>query len=101
MIYAGRPSRFQVPPRPSVVGDPERNGDRPRALAEQWLGFLELDGLAYRSRYDNGQICYALFDRVKASELTPSGWLDLAKHPEVVDALMNLYGAVFDTSPFV
>lgn len=58
-----------------------------------------LDGLAYRSRFNNGQVCYAIFDRVDASELTPTGRLDFDKHPAVVDGLMKLYGAVFDTSP--
>jgi hypothetical protein len=61
--------------------------------------FPALDGLAYRSRYDNGQICYALFDRVDPSDLILAGRLDFDKHPAIVDDLMKLYGAVFDTSP--
>lgn len=60
--------------------------------------FPNLDGLAYRSRFNNGQICYALFDRVEASELVPGARVDFDKHPTLVDDLMKLYGAVFDTS---
>lgn len=60
--------------------------------------FPMLDGLAYRSRYDNGQVCYALFDRVEVTALTPTSRLNFHEHPAVVDDLMRLYGAVFDTS---
>lgn len=61
--------------------------------------FPTLDGLAYRSRYNNGQVCYALFDRVNHSDLTAGIRLDFDKHPSLIDGLMRLYGAVFDTSP--
>lgn len=60
--------------------------------------FPALDGLAYRSRFNNGQICYALFDRVAAADLVSQGSTDFATHPTLVDSLMSLYGAVFDTS---
>lgn len=61
--------------------------------------FPTIDGLAYRSRYNNGQVCFALFDRVGPADLVPTARLDFDKAPAVVDDLMRLYGAVFDTSP--
>jgi hypothetical protein len=60
--------------------------------------FSAIDGLAYRSRFDNGQVCFALFDRVSATDLLPIDQLEFDKHPAVVDDLMRIYGAVFDTS---
>ena len=61
--------------------------------------FPAIDGLAYRSRFNNGQVCFALFDRVSTADLSATGRMDLDKHPAVVDDLMRVYGAVFDTSP--
>lgn len=61
--------------------------------------FADVDGVAYRSRYNNGQICYALFDRVQAGELVAKDALLFLDRPDVVDDLMHLHGAVFDTSP--
>ena len=60
--------------------------------------FPAIDGLAYRSRYNNGQVCFAIFDRVDAADFVPAGRLDLNTVPGIVDDLMRLYGAVFDTS---
>lgn len=57
-----------------------------------------IDGLAYRSRYNNGEICYALFNRVGAADLTVVRTERFEGMPDRVDELMNLYGAVFDTS---
>ena len=48
-----------------------------RKLAlELYQDFSTLDGLAYRSRHNNGEICYALFDRVsgKPTLATSSPW---------------------------
>ncbi len=64
-----------------------------------YTAFPTLDGLVYRSRYDNGQVCFALFDRVDPGDLVPMARLEFDKAPAVVDDLMRLYGAVFDTSP--
>ena len=70
-----------------------------RALAlDFYSAFPALDGLAYRSRYNNGQICYALFDRVAPSELDAGLRLKFDEHPAIVNDLMRLYGAIFDTS---
>lgn len=60
--------------------------------------FPTIDGLAYRSRYNNGQVCFALFDRVQPADLVPTGRLDFHLAPAVIDDLMRLYGAAFDTS---
>jgi hypothetical protein len=60
--------------------------------------FPAIDGLAYRSRFNNGQVCFALFDRVSAADLSLIDRMDFDKHPAVVDDLMRIYGAVFDTS---
>jgi hypothetical protein len=57
-----------------------------------------IDGLAYRSRYDNGEICYALFDRVAAADLTAVSTERFDGKPDRVDELMKRYRAVFDTS---
>jgi len=71
-----------------------------RALALDLFGaFPNVDGLAYRSRYDNGQICFALFDRCDPRDLTHLHTQALGDVPRVVDQLMARYGAVFDTSP--
>lgn len=71
-----------------------------RALARSfYTDFSNLDGLAYRSRYDNGQICYAIFDRVFANEFNLDPVSPFADHKGRVDTMMELYGAVFDTSP--
>lgn len=57
-----------------------------------------IDGLAYRSRYNNGEICYALFNRVGVADLTAVGTEHFQGKPDRVDELMKLYGAVFDSS---
>lgn len=64
-----------------------------------YSSFPAIHGLAYRSRYNNGQICFALFDRVDPADLVPMSRLDFDQAPNVVDDLMRLYGAAFDTSP--
>lgn len=39
--------------------------------------FAALDGLAYRARHNNREICYALFDRVLPSDLVRNAWQPL------------------------
>lgn len=65
------------------------------ALHEDYSG---LDGLAYRSRHNNGEICFALFDRVLAADLAEMPGQLFESHPDRADQLMRLHGAVFDTS---
>lgn len=60
---------------------------------------LSLHGLTYRARHDNGELCYAFFDRVRASDLDPGPQRLFREHENQRDALMAKYGAVFDTSP--
>ena len=70
-----------------------------RLALDLYLAFSDLDGIAYRSRYDNGQICFALFDRVAVVEFNSLHTQEFETVPTVVDQIMALYGAVFDTSP--
>jgi hypothetical protein len=71
-----------------------------RALAlALYAGFADIDGLAYQSRYNNGEICYAIFDRVRPEELDAEPVSAFRDFQGRVDGLMELYGAVFDTSP--
>lgn len=59
----------------------------------------EVDGLAYRSSHNNGEICYALFDRVLPTELTALGPAKkFSCHPTIVDELISEHGAVLDRS---
>jgi hypothetical protein len=60
--------------------------------------FPDLDGVAYRSRYDNGEICFGVFDRVNASDLVADRAKRFDATPARVDGLMSRYGALFDTS---
>lgn len=70
-----------------------------RALARDiHLKFPMIEGLAYRSRYNNGEICYALFNRVVTSDLTPTRCERFDRNGDTVDRLMNLYRASYDTS---
>jgi hypothetical protein len=58
-----------------------------------------LDGLIYRSRPDNGELCFALFSRVAAADLSPGPPFLLSNKKHIRDSLMAKYGAVYDTSP--
>ena len=52
----------------------------------------------YRARHDNSELCYALFDRVRVSDLTLGPSQFFREHKSERDALMAKYGAIFDTS---
>ena len=72
----------------------------PRRLALMlYVAFPDLDGVAYRARHNNGEVCYALFDRVSVADLLPRAPQRFAEHGAVVDRLMALHGALFDTDP--
>lgn len=58
-----------------------------------------VDGLTYRSRHNNGELCHALFDRVRATDLKPGKTELFVDHAMELDALIKKYGAVFDDSP--
>ncbi|GGH27649.1 hypothetical protein GCM10007036_36320 [Alsobacter metallidurans] len=55
-----------------------------------------LDGIAYRSRHNNDEICYALYDRVTPAELKLVQTSAFAEYPAVADDLLNKVGAVWD-----
>jgi hypothetical protein len=63
--------------------------------------FPSLDGLAYRSRHNNGEICYALFDRVLPSDLAAMPGHRFEDNRARVDELVRLHGAILDTSPAI
>lgn len=63
--------------------------------------FSDLDGLAYRSRHNNAELCVALYDRVAAADLALDSTRPLADLSIEVDDLMRRHGAVFDTSPSI
>jgi hypothetical protein len=73
-------------------------GQSRRLAADLWSDFPSLDGLAYRSRQNNVEICYGFFDRVATSTIT-------SMHPHLfrderarVNELVSLHGAVLDES---
>lgn len=69
-----------------------------RLALDLYNDFPSLEGLAYRSRHNNGEVCYALFDRVLSSDLVelPS---HLFEHNRArVDELVRLHGAILDSS---
>lgn len=71
-----------------------------RALAlALYQDFPGLDGLAYRSRHNNGEVCFSLFDRVLPSDLVAMPGQGFVDEQSRTDQLMRLHGAVFDTSP--
>lgn len=80
----------------SAVGD--YRTARHMALA-LYAAFPEADGIAYRARHNNGEICYALFDRVAVADLVTGPVQRFAEYPRVVEQLMALHGACFDTDP--
>jgi RES domain len=80
-----------------MIGTDDYTVSRELALA-LYQKFPKLDGLGYRSRYNNGEICYALFDRVAQSHLKKVNGERFDAIPDRVDQLMLLHGAVFDTS---
>jgi hypothetical protein len=58
----------------------------------------ELDGITYRSRHDNGELCFALFDRVTRADLASGPTQMFHDQPHICDSLMARYGAVYEVS---
>ena len=54
-----------------------------------------LDGIAYRSRHNNDQICYALFDRVEC-DLAFVETHSFSDNPAVANQLVRRHGAAWD-----
>lgn len=55
-----------------------------------------LDGIVYRSRYNNDQLCYALFDRVAPSDLAIAETHEFSNMPKIADQLVRRHGAAWD-----
>lgn len=69
-----------------------------RALAfDLYNDFPSIDGLAYRSRHNNGEICYALFDRVLSANMVELPSHLFENNRTRVDELVRLHGVVLDT----
>ncbi len=67
-----------------------------RFARDLFTKFPDVDGIAYRARHNNGQICYALFDRID-----PSEWQTLSRNPfademRVAEKIMRQHGAIWD-----
>lgn len=56
----------------------------------------DLDGIAYRSRHDNGRLCYAVFDRLTPAELTSVNNHRFIDEKAMADGLLRHYGASWD-----
>jgi RES domain len=82
----------------SITAMPSYTRSRQMALAAFREG-PDLDGIAYRSRHDNGELCFALFDRVTSADFDPGRTRLFHEHPRICASLMAKYGAVYDTSP--
>src|SRR3712207_3935879 len=50
-----------------------------------------VDGIEYRSRWDNDRLCFALFDRAADALDAPDQFLDLGD-PRVFNPIFRLYG---------
>jgi hypothetical protein len=68
--------------------------DTRTASANRSLSFWNypeaLDGIEYRSRWDNDRFCFALFDRAADALDTPDQSLDLAE-PRIFNPIFRLY----------
>jgi hypothetical protein len=67
-----------------------------RFAADIHATFHKVDGIAYRARHNNGQICYALFDRVDPHSLEKIDSHDFKDEWEIVNEIMRSHGAVWD-----
>jgi hypothetical protein len=67
-----------------------------RFAADVHATFDKVDGIAYRARHNNGQICYALLDRVGPSALAETESHEFKDERETVDEIMRRHGAVWD-----
>lgn len=80
-----------------VSSDTDYSHARAVALAI-WSSSPDIDGLAYRSSHNDGEVCYALFNRVGAGDVEEAAHHGFADNEALVGALMAEHGAVFDTS---
>lgn len=69
-----------------------------QALALQLYQKYGIDGIAYRARHNNDEICYAICDRVNVADLAVVKTFNFADAPDVADELLWRHGAAWDTS---
>jgi hypothetical protein len=82
----------------NISAAPDYMRSRTIALAA-FTADANLDGLVYRSRHDNGELCFALFSRVTVADLALGPKLSFRIQETFRDSLMAKYGAAYDTSP--
>lgn len=82
----------------ALVSASEDYGLSRKLALELYQDFPALDGLAYRSRHNNGEICYAFFDRVLSTDLSEMPGQRFRDHRQRTEELIRLHGAVLDTS---
>jgi RES domain len=66
-----------------------------------YSAFPDLDGLAYRARHNNGEICYALFDRVLPTDIVSGPLHPFVSHRSAIDPIIRAHGAAWDTTPAI
>ncbi|MGY2811929.1 RES family NAD+ phosphorylase [Bradyrhizobium sp. USDA 4506] len=59
----------------------------------------EVDGIAYRARHNNGQICYAVFDRVGQDQFVEVDRHAFRSERAIIEAIMREHGASWDPMP--
>jgi hypothetical protein len=67
-----------------------------RFACDLHAAFKNVDGIAYRARHNNGQICYAVFDRVTPDEFDEVEHHAFKEERHKVEAIMKEHGAVWD-----
>ncbi|MDR3439735.1 RES family NAD+ phosphorylase [Telmatospirillum sp.] len=83
----------------SNIGSSDSYTEPRRIALELHADFPDLDGIAYRARHNDGQICYAIFDRIDPTHFKTMVTTLFKNKPTEVDDLMALYGAHFDPTP--
>lgn len=72
-----------------------------QALALALYKKFPLDGIVYRARHNNDEICYALNDRVLPAQLHVVETSLFADHGPVADAILRRHGAVWDPATVI
>lgn len=60
--------------------------------------FPQLDGIAYRARHNNDEICYAIYDRVSGADLVVAESHLFEHNMDAATEIVRLHGAAWDTS---
>jgi hypothetical protein len=89
----------------AVTGDictGDNYGESQAFAAAVHAKYPDIDGIAYRARHNNGEICYALFDRVQPSQLPAVISRQFAHERSITDDLVRQHGASIDPmAPFL